>query len=172
MNISALEQEKYRSIWALQDYSSKTASSFHLGIIFIISDGDSVLDVGCGDGRVAANLIDAGVDAYGLDITINQAVPNLGLCRLTEAPIWDIPLKDNSIDWVVSCDVLEHLPPEMVDAAISEMQRVARKGQIHIIATFDDRKYNGYDVHLSVHPIEWWRERFDAGRLHIIERSK
>ena len=83
---------------------------------------------------------------------------------------------DNAVDWVVSTDVLEHIPPEMVDDTIAELYRIARKGQIHNIATFKGHTYLGHDVHLSVHPIEWWRAKFAehnrAGQqMHITERG-
>ena len=41
--------------------------------------------------------------------------------------ILNLPLKDDSVDMAIACDVLEHIDPKELDKAVSEMKRVAKK---------------------------------------------
>lgn len=171
--IANAERAKYAEIWGKQDYSSKDWKVFAEHIENTIPRGDSILDVGCGDGRLIKFLAGKGYDVYGLDITTAQ-IQGIKANRLFEDPIWETGLRDNAVDWVISTDVMEHLPPEMVQRSIMELTRVAKKGQVHRIATFDDHGYYGHKVHLSVHPIAWWNEQFcsiiEHQDVQILER--
>lgn len=161
MNGSIAEQErvKYAEIWSKQDYSSRDWMQFADYIIATVPKYATILEVGCGDGRMIRYLTDEGYKVFGLDITTNQ-VTGVKENRLFTAPVWKTDLCNNAVDYVISTDVMEHIPPEMVDISIKELARVAKMGQIHRIATFPDHEYHGHKVHLSVHPIEWWREKF------------
>lgn len=161
------EKSKYDFIWDSIDYSSKynkmeIAEKMH----------GKVLDVGCGNGTFVyyLNSRKEVTEAHGCDIT-DKGIKRMSMTAINfkQCPAWDMPYEDNYFDVVTSCDVLEHIPPDKLDAAIAELKRVGRK-QIHVIATFKDHKYFGYKVHLSVHPIEWWREKFSDTDL-IIERK-
>ena len=162
------EKGKYDFIWDSIDYSSKYEGKQELAEIM----HGKVLDVGCGDGTFVYYLtnqkhID---EAHGCDITIKGVErTRLKDMNFNECPAWDLPYEDNYFDFVTSCDVLEHIPPDKLDKAISELKRVG-KAQVHVIATFKDHRYFGYKVHLSVHPIEWWREKFNDTDT-IIERK-
>lgn len=161
MSIAEQERAKYAEIWAALDYSSRDWMVFAYHIAACIPKKDSILDVGCGDGRLIRFLANAGYDVYGLDITTAQ-IEGVKANRIFEAPLWETGLRNNAVDWVVSTDVLEHLPPEMVKLSIDELARIAKKGQVHRIATFRDNEYLGHRVHLSVHPIAWWEEQFSG----------
>lgn len=60
-------------------------------------------------------------------------------------------------DWIISCDVLEHIQRHAVEATVSELH--ARRGLLLTIANMSDiHKVNGEDVelHLIQEPAEWW----------------
>jgi SAM-dependent methyltransferase len=90
----------------------------------IPSDVGSVLDVGCGDGRMFERL-PAGVNAVGADYSY-RSLERLGgkaVCASSER----LPFSDSSFDLVLCCEVLEHLPDEMFRHTLDELRRVARK---------------------------------------------
>lgn len=93
----------------------------------LIPDGcASVLDVGCGDGRItnrirAANVMGVDVQADGLK---RVQVPT----RVASAV--DLPFADRAFDVVVCCEVLEHLEDHVLARALGELARVARVGLV------------------------------------------
>ncbi len=128
---------------------------------------DKLLDIGCGHGRVVADLRTAGYRCQGVDITlagvpeshIQPSERHVSLNAFHEAPLWRMPFADNEFDYTFSTDVLEHLPPAMVDAAIDEIYRVTRVETLHSIAIIPSGGKHR-DLHLMVKPISWWKKKF------------
>jgi SAM-dependent methyltransferase len=91
-----------------------------------------LLDAGCGTGGTLAWLRrcypEAG--AIGLDLSAEALahVPAEVRCAVVQASAAEVPLRDASVDLVVSFDVLQHLPPGVDDAALREAARVLRPG--------------------------------------------
>lgn len=118
--------------------------------------GDSLLDVGAGkclfvadpafrDMRtVAVDISDVAVDAL-----IRQGV------HAQRAEIQALPFSDNAFDTACAFDVLEHVPPDQVDKAISELKRVAR---LRVLLTIGKRPHvhSGYQLHLTLKPFAEW----------------
>lgn len=99
----------------------------------------SVLDLGCGDGMLLDSLRSRGdnTEIKGLDIS-QEAVKK---CRAKghHAELFDfsdgkIPYADNSFDYVVMLDVLEHLYDP--DGLLAEAKRVARQFVILSVPNF------------------------------------
>lgn len=63
-------------------------------------------------------------------------------------------------DWIISCDVLEHIPRADIDRALSDLR--ARLGLLLTIANMPDpHEVNGepVELHLIQEPADWWIER-------------
>jgi arsenite methyltransferase len=99
-----------------------------------IPPGGVALDVGSGPGNVTASLADAaGPDGLALGVDIsepmlaravrNEAGPQVGFIR---ADAQRLPLRDNTVDAVVSMAVLQLIPNPA--AALAEIARVLRPG--------------------------------------------
>jgi SAM-dependent methyltransferase len=102
-----------------------------------LQEGESVLDVGCGAGRLAHQF----KRGYtGIDITphyielAKEKFPHLtwvlGDCR-------SLPFPDQSFDRTWSTNLLIHLPWDDIKVALNEMVRVTRKA-IYLCSVFDD----------------------------------
>lgn len=87
------------------------------------SGARSVLEVGPGPGLVTDWIRECGIDVTTLD---NDA--ELGPDLVGDAT--RLPLQDRSVDTVVCCQVLEHMPFEAAQRALGEFARVARTAVI------------------------------------------
>lgn len=99
-------------------------------ISLIPKDCSSILDVGCGDGRITNHLI----SGYGRVVGLEQSQEVLRHVKAEKivGSIESLPFPDKSFDLVLCCEVLEHLPFEVYQRALTELERVALK---YIIVT-------------------------------------
>ncbi|MFC1884320.1 class I SAM-dependent methyltransferase [Thermodesulfobacteriota bacterium] len=84
----------------------------------------SALEVGCGDGRVS-NYIKEGIDLTGIDIDPVRIKDFPGKKFIGDISI--LPLKKESFDLVLACEVLEHLDDESLNHTIEEISRITSK---------------------------------------------
>jgi len=87
------------------------------------------LDVGCATGYLVEALRELGLDACGCDASpfaVEHAAPGArGHVRLGELAD-GLPFADGEFDLVSALEILEHLQPEKVPAALAELRRVCR----------------------------------------------
>lgn len=88
-------------------------------------DGKKVLDLGCGKGRFARHLRDAGADVLALDPSAAMLSHARGLARV-RSTARRLPLPSGRFDVVVAVEVLEHL--DAIPAVLNEVKRVLRPG--------------------------------------------
>jgi ubiquinone/menaquinone biosynthesis C-methylase UbiE len=83
--------------------------------------GGRVVEIGIGNGTVAAVLRSRGLEVTTVDVdpALNPDVA---------ADIRALPFADHSFETALAAEVLEHLPWEEVPVAVSELTRVARRG--------------------------------------------
>ncbi len=93
--------------------------------------GLDVVDVGCGDGRIARLLAERGAKTIGVEpdpiqAEINRnATPVSGLSFI-QAPGQSLPVADASKDGVFFSYSLHHVPKEYMDEALAEATRVLK----------------------------------------------
>jgi SAM-dependent methyltransferase len=94
-----------------------------------------VLDLGCGAGRHALAVAEAGFDAYACDASATSVslvgaalaernLPN----RATQAHMTALPYPDGTFDWVIAWNVLYHGSRSDLVSAVREAARVLKKG--------------------------------------------
>lgn len=89
------------------------------------ADCASILDVGCGDGRITNALAEAGYVIVGLERSA-EALHHVRSSKVA-ASIDSLPFSSRSFDLVLCSEVLEHLPYPVYPKALAEMARVASR---------------------------------------------
>ena len=134
-----------------------------------------ILDLGCGNGYITARLAGLGHQVTGLDaapdgISIAQTkYPGLNFrqCSIYEDE-W-LGVDDNSFDFVVSLEVVEHLiyPKKLFEKSY----RLLRKGGHLLVST----PYHGYLKNLALSLANGWDKHFnvdwDGGHVKFFSRK-
>lgn len=90
--------------------------------------GSRILDVGCAKGFLVKDLVDLGLEAYGIDISkyaIDNAHKDIKN-RLKIGNAKKLPYEDNSFDLVISLNTIHNLDRNECKMAIQEIQRVSK----------------------------------------------
>jgi ubiquinone/menaquinone biosynthesis C-methylase UbiE len=99
-------------------------------------DGLRVIDVGCGEGRMARALAELGADVTGYDPFIEGVEPTkhgAGRFRLVKASADSIPEPDQSADLVLFIFSLHHVPAAKLGGALAEARRILRpSGHLYV----------------------------------------
>lgn len=126
--------ESYDTYWSARDTNSLNA--FQLERVRLISqhisDGDSILDIGCGDGRIldALKKTVAGIRVSGIDSS-PQAIAAAGIrgIMVRQADLRDLStIEHGPVDWVLALEVLEHV--QNSEELLAWARSHARKGVI------------------------------------------
>jgi 2-polyprenyl-6-hydroxyphenyl methylase/3-demethylubiquinone-9 3-methyltransferase len=89
--------------------------------------GRRVLDLGCGKGRFARRLAEAGAEVVGLDLSAAMLAEATGVGRV-RGSARRLPFAAATFDAVVAVEVFEHLAA--VEPALAEARRVLRPGGV------------------------------------------
>jgi SAM-dependent methyltransferase len=118
-----------------------------------IGERDVVLDLGCSTGYLLEDLsrVHPGSTLLGIDlvgaglIKAHEHVPDAHLLR---ADACDLPLRDSSVDSVLSANLLEHVPDDR--GALREIARVLRPGRrAAVVVPAGPHNYDYYDRFLG-----------------------
>src|SRR5690348_7721935 len=107
-----------------------------------------VLEVGCGNGAVAARLREAGHEVVAVDVTLGSAAATRGRAPGAEVAIAglpELPFRDRAFDTVVCAHTLEHVPD--LWRAAGELRRVAAR----VIVVVPRQRYYRYTVDYHLH---------------------
>ena len=176
-SIQQKEAEVYTELWSSVPNYRKNSPGEQYAKVFheIVNDpGATVLDAGFGEGRGMVALSALGYHVGGVDITDaglmpeakgfpcvieslwNDLRPALFIFHVTNPKVF----KADSVDYVYSCDVLEHLPGQYTMLAVDQMLRVAKKG-VFLSVFFNQDGFGpwaGRPLHLTVQSFVWWRD--------------
>jgi 2-polyprenyl-3-methyl-5-hydroxy-6-metoxy-1,4-benzoquinol methylase len=179
LDLASQERLTYESMWLVEDYA-KTSPGGQLVPAFLemsgASPGQSVLDAGCGSGKGAIALREAGFAVTMADLTSSGLLPDAEGFPFYDTCLWDdlrhrfgvspirSPRFGRRFDWVYCCDVLEHIPTPFVMLAVSRLLEVARYGVFLSIAMQGDNfgVWVGKPLHQTVQGFVQWRDQLAA----------
>jgi 2-polyprenyl-3-methyl-5-hydroxy-6-metoxy-1,4-benzoquinol methylase len=186
------ERATYEQVWTTVDtYGAMSPGVVYLPIFLDLVGappprmGATVLDAGCGSGKGALALRDAGFHVGLCDVTAAGLVEEAHSLPFVEACLWHdlrhVPPRikhqwgRSTVDYVYCCDVLEHLPPQFTMLAVDQLLRIAKHGVFLSVALQPDQMgiWIGQPLHQTVEAFRWWRDSLrevgdvvDARDLH------
>lgn len=160
------ERDKYREVWRDKRYRSVSpgATFIETALMWLKpAPGSSFVDFGCGTGRASMSLARHGFKVTGFDIADNC------LDDVVDVPLilGDITASPPVIkaDYGYCTDLMEHISPDGVDAALNYIADCCGKGVFFSICMVPDafgEVLIGEPLHLTVQNKEWWLERLSS----------
>ena len=133
-----------------------------------IRAGQSLIDFGCGTGRASKDFLNKGLNVTLVDISdycLDEEIRNLchvagDQIRFLPACLWDLPSSLKPAAWIFCCDVLEHLPEECIEKALTQMAERMRRGGFFSICLKEDLsgKELNQPLHLTVKDASFWNQ--------------
>lgn len=179
------EQQKYEKLWgrAEKDYRTVAPGEHHAFEFLKQAQPEKdaeVIDFGCGTGRGALSLaLFGGMRVKMLDFAENCLDPEVAEACVTQPTrisfkVQDLTLPiEDSAAYGYCCDVMEHIPTDMVRRVLANILGSAN----HVffgISTVPDimGETIGEELHLTVKPMAWWVEQLtDLGAVVHWSRS-
>lgn len=157
--------------------SRSAARANQIKIARQVKNGDSVLDVGCGNGVFYPVLADKSINYVGMDISKKllalarkKVLKNKGKAkaRFVKGSIIKLPFKNNQFDWVCAFAVMHHIPNEELRlCSAQEIWRVLKPGGRVVVTVwnmFSDWAEKKFDISQQLKNNQ---EGFDKGDVSI-----
>jgi uncharacterized Rossmann fold enzyme len=157
---SLSERDIYRRMWMHDEYRMFAPGEHMVPGIAEFCKSGPLIDFGCGTGRAAVKLTELGYQVILVDFADNSRDDEALSLPFLE---WDLsrpsPLR---APYGYCCDVMEHIPPDQVDAVLANLREACSEGvffRIEHEADVFGPAVIGRPLHLSVHGPEWWIEK-------------
>ena len=123
--------------------------------------GKKILCVGAGNGYEVVKFIKSGYDVtsfemYHPDVEILKG-------RQVKGYAQDLPFEDKEFDLYFCCEMMEHVPEELIVPILNEAKRVSKE-VFFTIATRDDPPYH---THINIHDLPFWYSKFEKLKFHF-----
>jgi SAM-dependent methyltransferase len=180
---SQTEQEKYNWLFENKDYANyKDAIGLPSKLIkeYSIDSNQKCIDLGCGRGTLSKHFIDyTGVDIS--DYIVQENIKN-NKGKYIHCSLDKLETISDSFDVAICSDVMEHIPPELVDGVLKSISNLDCKYFYFSISTRPSKilSRDGDNLHLTVFDKNKWnsiiREYFTITRtsspIHTVANFK
>jgi len=180
MSREEVEKIKYDQIWVAEGYNHVSPGETAIKCLPIIpyfqdNNVRTILDVGCGSGKAMKLLMSSvhGFAVYGFDISRNCLDEEWHDQRdkvLQCGYLWKRDDIKGVFDAIYCTDVLEHIPADKIDDALSNISSHMRAVGYLQIALFPDlfgQEYLGEPLHLIVEEPGWWLAAIERNGMRI-----
>lgn len=113
-------------------------------LVWRFFDVRRTLDVGCAIGYVVEALRELGIDADGTDVSqyaVDHASAGAAGHVFWGDLLHKLPVKDGAYELVTALETLEHLPPDVVPAALRELRRITSRYLVATIPSFGPNEH-------------------------------
>lgn len=159
MFVSENYQDQLKQIHSTQEWGS-TGKGYWKKVdkIASILGTNTFLDYGAGHGSLRKKL--------------EEELPSKYIVKEYEPGIPEKSSRPDAQDFVVCCDVLEHVEPDLIDNVLDELKRVTlKKGLFTVSCRLANRKLpDGRNAHLIVESVDWWNNKLQE-RFNIIKKE-
>lgn len=162
------ERQKYEAMWVIPAYRKHSPGERDLARfrdVVAPSSGASIIDFGCGCGRPGLTLARNGFDVTMIDIAANALDDKVrqeinGRLRFVQHDLTEpLPIQ---ADYGYCTDVMEHIPTDDVGKVLDTIFACAPRVFFGIALRQDSFGSKiGETLHLTVKPVEWWREQLE-----------
>ena len=177
LGVMSRERDTYEAAWAIEKYAERSPGERLMPLLAeLLMPVGSVLDAGCGSGKTGVGLAGLGHAVTLCDLTpdglTDEACALPFVARSLTDDLFPVAylagVPEGKFDWVVCCDVMEHLPTAFTMLAVRRMLDVARRGLFLSICFGPDRLglMVGKPLHQTVMPYLWWLDGLrEMGRV-------
>lgn len=164
LNLFRREDEKYSELWR-DNYKDAHWRRLANALAGCAAKGESVIDFGFGRGTALDFFEEKGLAIAGVDVSSfavgQQRMRNRRVFHASLDDMVEIPA--GAFDFGFCNDVLEHVPPESVEGALSEIRRICRRMLFVSVCPTASHHLSptGENLHLTVRSEDWWREQFE-----------
>ena len=136
------------------------------------ADAHQVLEAGCRDGYITLKLAEKYPVVTALDLKLPAIAHPRVVC--VQGDITSLAFADKSFDLVVCTEVLEHIPPQILETACAELLRVSRRDLLIGVPFMQDLRVHATRcVHCgSINPSTGHINSFDQKRLMSLFGNK
>lgn len=172
MTIDDVERAKYERMWAggtRFDYRRVSPAEAVISDFILATrpeHGATIVDLGCGTGRAALDLLRRGFIPICVDVAANCLDPEVAAeVPLVQACLWDVDaalgvLTGHKPGYGLCCDVMEHVPTNKVGDTLAAIRRAVEYSVWFQPATFP-HEVEDLKLHLTVRPSSWWLAQFE-----------
>lgn len=173
--IPHLDEEGYATRFRILGWGLEyLCYELHIADLVEKSHPESILDVGCGDGRFLGMLSNTIARRVGIDLS-NKAISYAKAFHPDiDYRCVDIKDLDENFDIVTCIEVLEHIPEEQVFSFIIDLFRICRPGGKLIISVptkilpINKKHYRHYDLALLLDQINLSKEKYVVDKVEYI----
>lgn len=119
-----------------------------------------VLEFGCGRGPRVYAMRNAGIEAYGIELSQWAVDHSLVPGFVRQGDVAEKHILINRHYLVVAYDLLEHIPYEQLDDAIDNLIKYSRKHLLISVPVLGDPNLEADSTHLIKETKDWWKKQF------------